>query len=119
MRTSGFDDTPAWRVGPLAISRNYRQKLLVALYIVLIKHKGAQGFLSSVLQNEGYRFAKVRKAFFTRFALAVGAGYFGAVRHVPWVVVLDNRGKLVAHGSMLPPCLERGWADCRIRSGTI
>jgi 2-dehydropantoate 2-reductase len=59
-------------------------------------------FLSSVFKNERNRLAKARQAFFTRFALTVGARYFGTVRDVPWAVPLDNRRELVMHVFILP-----------------
>ena len=54
-----------------------------------------------MLKNEGDGLAKVRNAFFTRFALAVGAGNFGAVGDVPWPVPLDDRREFIAHSSIL------------------
>jgi hypothetical protein len=56
-----------------------------------------------VFPNEGNRFAKVRQTFLTRFALAIGAGHFGAIGDVPRAVLLDNRCKLIVHASILPP----------------
>jgi len=56
-----------------------------------------------MLKNKGNRLAEVRQAFFPRFALTIGAGYLGAVRDVPWAILLDDRGELVAHVYILPP----------------
>ena len=72
-------------------------------FLYRIGRQSPQGFLASVLQNEDYGLAKTRQAFFTRFALAVGAGHFGAVRDVPWAILLDNRHELVVHFHILPP----------------
>src|SRR5450759_1002581 len=63
-------------------------------FLLGVRRQGTQGFLASVLQDEGNRLAKVRQAFFTRFPLAVGSGHFGAIRDVPWAVLLDNRCEL-------------------------
>src|ERR1035437_719394 len=63
----------------------------------------AQRFLSPMLKNEGNRLTEVRQAFFPRLALTVGARHLGAVRDVPWAVLLDDRGELVAHEYILPP----------------
>ncbi len=67
-----------------------------------VRRYRAQGFLPPVLQNESDRFAEIRQTLFTRLALTVGSGHFGAVRDVPWAISLDNRRELVAHGTVLP-----------------
>jgi hypothetical protein len=72
-------------------------------FLPRIGRQSAQGFLSSVLQNEGDRLAKVRQAFFARRALTIGPRHFGAVGDVPWAVLLDDRRKLVVHMYILPP----------------
>ena len=56
-----------------------------------------------MVQNENNRLAKVRQAFFTRFTLAIDAGYLSAVRDVPWAVLLDNRVNSLCIGPILPP----------------
>lgn len=72
-------------------------------FLAGVPRQGTQGFLSPVFENQGNRFTEVRQTFFTRSALAVGAGHFGAVRDVPWSVPLDNGRKLVVHVLILPP----------------
>ena len=68
--------------------------------------QSAQGFLSSVIENQGNRLAKVRQTFLARFALPIGAWHFGAVPDIPWAVLLDDRREFVAHFFILPP---GGW----------
>src|ERR1039458_1200371 len=85
-----------WRKSPSRFipraSSHYNQFLLG------IGRQGAPGFLTSVLKDEGNCFAEVWQAVFARFALAVGAWYFGTVGDVPWAIPLDDRSKLVVHG---------------------
>gem|GEM_PF-5979072 len=69
--------------------------------------QSAQRFLSPMLKNECNRLTEVRQAFFPRLALTVGARHLGAVRDVPWAVLLDDRGELVAHVYILPPAPPR------------
>ena len=68
-------------------------------FLLGVGRQGAQGFLSSVLKNKSNRLAQVRQTFFSRFALAVGAGYLGAVSDVPWAILLDDRRELIVHAS--------------------
>ena len=55
-----------------------------------------------MFKDQCNRLAKVRQAFFTRLALTISAGYFGAVRDIQWTVLLDDRRELVAHVHILP-----------------
>lgn len=71
-----------------------------------IGRQSAQGFLSSVLKNQGNRLAKVCQAFLARLALPVGAWHFGAVPDIPGAVLLDYRREFVAHFFILP---AGGW----------
>ena len=71
-------------------------------FLLGVGRNGAQRILSPLLQNQGNRLSKVRQAVFTRSALAVCAGHLGAVRNTPWAVLLDDRGELVTHASILP-----------------
>ena len=72
-------------------------------FLLGVGRQGTQGFLASVLQDKGNRLVKVRHAFFTRFPLAVGSEHFGAIRDVPWAVLLDNRRELIVDEPILPP----------------
>jgi len=74
-----------------------------------VGRQSSQGFFAPVLKNQGNGLAQVRQAFFTRFALAVGAGHLSAIRHEPRTVLLDNRRKFVAHFHILP-CLDAQFA---------
>ena len=71
-----------------------------------IGRQSTQGFLASVIENQGNRLAKIRQTFLARLALPIGAGHFGAVSGIPWAVLLDYRREFVAHFSILPP---GGW----------
>lgn len=71
-----------------------------------IRRQGTQGFLSSVLQNQRNRLAKVRQTFLARLALPIGAWHFSAVTHIPWAVLLEYRREFVAHFYILPPGVE-------------
>ena len=75
-------------------------------FLLGVGRQGTQGFLASVLQDERNRLAKIRQAFFTRLTLAVGSAHFGAIRDVPWAVLLDNRRELIVHASILLPPYE-------------
>ena len=66
-------------------------------FLLGVGRQGTQGFLASVLQDQSNCLPKVRQAFFARFSLAVGSGHFGAVRDVPWAVLLDNSRELIVH----------------------
>jgi len=59
--------------------------------------QSTQGFLSPVLQNQRDGFAKIRQAFFTSLALAVGARQLRAISDIPRTVLLDDRREFVAH----------------------
>src|ERR1019366_4395850 len=75
-------------------------------FLHCIGGQGAQRFLSPMLKDEGNRLTKVRQAFFPRLALTVGAGHLGAVRDVPWAVLLDDRSEFVAHVYILAPAAD-------------
>ena len=67
-----------------------------------IGRQGTQGFLSPVFKDQCNRLTKVRQTFFTRFALTISPGHFGAVRDIPWTVLFDYRRELVANVYILP-----------------
>jgi hypothetical protein len=67
-----------------------------------IGRQGTQGFLSPVFKDQCNRLTKVRQTFFTRLALTISSGHFAAVRDIPWTVLLDYSGELVAHFFILP-----------------
>ena len=56
-----------------------------------------------MFKNQCNRLTKVRQTFFTRLALTVSTGHFGAVRDIPRTILLDYRRELVAHSFILPP----------------
>ncbi|HXA68097.1 MAG TPA: hypothetical protein VNV82_23245 [Bryobacteraceae bacterium] len=56
----------------------------------------------AVFKDQFNRLTKVRQTFFTRLALTISAGHLGAVRDIPWTVLLDYGGELVAHAYILP-----------------
>jgi len=64
--------------------------------------QGTQGFLLAVFKDQFNRLTKVRQTFFTRLALTISPGHFGAVRDIPRTVLLDYGGELVAHLHILP-----------------
>ena len=66
----------------------------------------AQGLLSSVIENQGNRLAKIRQTFLARLSLPIGAWHFSAIPDIPWAVLLDDRREFVAHSPILPP---EGW----------
>ena len=68
-----------------------------------IGRQSTQGFISSVLENQGNGLTKVRQTFLARLALPIGTWHFSAVRDMPWAVSLDNRREFVAHFFILPP----------------
>ena len=72
-----------------------------------IGRQGTKRFFPPVFQNEGDGLPKVRQTFFPRPSLAVGAWQFGAVCDVPRAVLLNNRGELVVHASILAPYASR------------
>jgi hypothetical protein len=55
-----------------------------------------------VFENQCNRLTKVRQAFFTCLALTISPGHFGTVRDIPWTVLLDYGGELIAHFLILP-----------------
>ena len=62
----------------------------------------AQGLLSSVIENQGNRLAKIRQTFLARLSLPIGAWHFSAIPDIPWAVLLDDRREFVAHFFILP-----------------
>jgi hypothetical protein len=61
-----------------------------------VGRQGAQGFLSSVIENQDNGLAKVRQTFLARLALPIGARHFSAIGDIPWAVSLDDRREFVA-----------------------
>ncbi len=55
-----------------------------------------------MLKNQRNRLTKVRQTFFACLALTISPRHFGAVRDIPWTVLLDCGGELVAHVYVLP-----------------
>jgi hypothetical protein len=68
-----------------------------------IGRQGTQAFLSSVFQNQSNHLTKVRQTFFTRLALAISRGHFGAVSDIPRTALLDYCSELVAQVDIFPP----------------
>ena len=56
-----------------------------------------------MFEHQCNRLTQVCQTFLSRLALTISSGYFRAVPDVPWTVLLDYRGELVAHSYMLPP----------------
>lgn len=83
-----------------------------------IRRQRAQGFLSTVIQNQSDRLAKICQTLFTRLALAVRPRHFGAIGDIPGAVLLDNRREFVVHRFMLPPA-GRGLAVRDVTVGTM
>jgi len=67
-----------------------------------VGRQSTQGFLSSVLKNQGNGLAKVRQTFLARLALPIGSRHFSAVGDIPWAVSLDDRREFVARFFVLP-----------------
>jgi hypothetical protein len=68
-------------------------------FLACVGRQELQRFLASVFEHQCNRLAKIREAFFARFALAVCVWNFRAIRDVPRAILLDNRCELVAHTS--------------------
>jgi hypothetical protein len=71
-------------------------------FLLGIGRQGTQGFLSPMFKNQCNRLTKVRQTFFTRLALTIRSGHFGAVRDIPWTILFNYRSELVAHVYILP-----------------
>jgi hypothetical protein len=68
-------------------------------FLTCLHGQRAEGLLSAVFQNQRDGLTQIRKALFTRLALAVSARNFRAVRDIPRAILFDDRCEFVAHAS--------------------
>jgi hypothetical protein len=68
-------------------------------FLPCVHRQRAEGLFPAMFQNQSDGLTQIRQAFFTRFALTIGAGNLRAIRDVPRAILLDNRRELVAHAS--------------------